>query len=583
MVRQRFRGLFQKYLLVLFMAVAIPLAINAVVEAWFGYRDQRARLDQLLGVQATSAASRIHGFIDDITNELGWLVQLPWTDGPDERRRTDALRLFRQAPAIVSLALFDHAGQERLYVSRVGLNRIDSRTDGSTDPAVVGARSARIWFGDVNYHRGSEPYLTVAISGNRPSVGVVVAEVNLKLIWDVISAIKVGKTGSAFVLDRPGRLIAHPDISLVLRGADEATSKPFQAIRDAIGRAGAGFTTGRDVEGYAIAAAAAPVAGPDWTVVVEQPLSEAFGPIYAALWRTAGLLLAGTIFSGLLAYALAHRMTEPIRLLEEGTERIGAGFFDHRISIKTGDEFQRLAESFNRMGAELALAQEHQERIARLKRFLAPEVANLVDQTGDDSVLEGRHTEVVVVFCDLRGFTSFSAGVAPEQVMSVLSEYYEALGKVITTFGATLISFSGDGLMVLVNAPVPVEEPALTAVDLAVEMQRSVQELIVCWRERGYQIGFGIGLASGPATVGRIGYESRFDYTAIGSVVNLAARLCASAADREILVNDEVAEAVKGRRSLKGLGNRPIKGYDEAIPVFGIVFDASIQGVSRSK
>jgi adenylate cyclase len=107
-VRRRFRGLFQKYLLVLFMAVAIPLAINGVIEAWFGYRDQRARLDQLLGVQATYAAAEIYGFIDSITIELGWLVQLPWTDDPDERRRTDALRLFRQAPAIVSLALLDH-------------------------------------------------------------------------------------------------------------------------------------------------------------------------------------------------------------------------------------------------------------------------------------------------------------------------------------------------------------------------------------------------------------------------------------------------------------------------------------------
>ena len=158
--------------------------------------------------------------------------------------------------------------------------------------------------------------------------------------------------------------------------------------------------------------------------------------------------------------------------------------------------------------------------------------------------------------------------------MSVLSEYYEALGRAITTFAATLISFSGDGLMVLVNAPVPVEEPALTAVDLAVEMQRTVQELIVRWRARGYHVGFGIGLASGSATVGRIGYESRFDYTAIGSVVNLAARLCATAADREILMDAEVAEAVKDRRSLKGLGNRPIKGYDEVMPVFGISFDA---------
>jgi adenylate cyclase len=572
-VRRGFRSLFQKYLFVLFMAVAIPLVINGVVEAWFGYRDQRATVDQLLGVQATSAAGEIHDFLHGITNDLGWLVQLPWTDEPDERRRAEALRLFRQAPAIVSLTLIDHKSLERLYVSRIGLNRIDSRTDRSADPAVTGARSERIWFGDVTYHRGSEPYLTIAVFGNRPSVGAVIAEVNLKLIWDVISAIKVGNTGFAFVLDRPGRLIAHPDISLVLRGAEQATSRPFLAIRDAIDQAGVGFATGR-ADGRDVAAAAAPIAGPDWTVVVAQPMSEAFAPIYGALTRTGVLLVIGTIMAGALAYWLAHRMTEPIRLLEEGTERIRAGHFDHQILIETGDEIERLADSFNRMASDLALAQAHKERIAKLKRFLAPQVADLIDRAGDESVLEGRRTEVVVVFCDLRGFTSFSAGAPPEEIMNVLSEYYETLGRVIAQFAATLISFSGDGLMVLVNAPVPVEEPALKAVDMAVEMQRSVQSLITGWRSRGYDVGFGVGLASGAATVGRIGYENRFDYTAIGSVVNLAARLCASAADREILIDAEVAECIGGRRSLRGLGHRQMKGYDEALPVFGISLNA---------
>jgi adenylate cyclase len=568
-VRERFRGLFQKYLLALFMAVAIPLVINGAIEAWLGYRDQRARLEQLLGVQATFAAAEIHDFIFGITNQLGWLVQLSWTDEPDERRRTDALRAFRLAPAIASLTLLDNKGLERLYVSRIGLNRIESRTDRSTDSALVGARANQIWFGDVSYHRGSEPHLTVAIVGNRPSVGAVIAEVNLKLIWDVISAIKVGKMGHAFLLDRPGRLIAHPDMSLVLRGAEEATSKPFRSIRDAIG-SGGGRADSRDVHGHWVVASAAPVSGPDWTVVLEQPLSEAYAPIYEALWRTASLIVVGTMFAGLLAYALADRMTKPIRLLEVGTERIGAGFLDHRISIETGDELQSLANSFNRMAAELAVAQEQRERIAKLKRFLAPQVADLVDRTGDDSLLDGRRTEVVVVFCDLRGFTAFSAGVEPEAVMSVLSEYYEALGKGITQFAATLVSFSGDGLMVLVNAPVPVEEPALQAVDLAVAMQKSVQDLIAGWRSQGYHVGFGVGLASGSATVGRIGYENRLDYTAIGSVVNLAARLCASAADREILMDAVVATGVRGKRPLEDLGGRQIKGFDEAVPVFRV-------------
>ena len=306
--------------------------------------------------------------------------------------------------------------------------------------------------------------------------------------------------------------------------------------------------------------------------MVEQPLSEAFGPIYAALWRTVGLLLAGAAFSGLLAYVLASRMTKPIHMLEDGTERIGAGQFDHRIHIATGDELQRLAESFNAMAAELAVSQERQERIAKLKRFLAPQVAELVDRKGDDDVLEGRRTEVVTVFGDLRGFTAFSARTAPEEVMSVLSEYYDALGQIITKYGATLTSFSGDGLMLLVNAPVPVAEPALQAVDLAVEMQLCVQKLIVGWHQRGYRIGFGMGLAMGQATVGRIGYESRFDYTAIGSVVNLAARLCASAADREILADATVAEAVKDQRILNPTGMRRIKGYDEEFLVYRVAY-----------
>ena len=570
----QFRRLFQKYFVVLFLAVVIPLALNGASDAWLGYRDQRVELGQLLGVEARSAASRIQGFLDGITGQLGWLVQQPWTEEPDERRHIDALRLLHQVPAIVSLTLVDGSGRERLYVSRIGLNRTESRSDRSTDAAVIGARSAQIWFGDVTYYRGSEPYLTVAVSGNRPSVGITIAEVNLKLIWDVISAIRVGKTGYAFVLDGPGRLVAHPDISLVLRGADDATLTPFQAIRAAVGQVGAGFATGRDGQGKAIAAAAAPVSGPDWTVVVEQPLAEAFGPIYAALWRTGGLLVAGAALAGLLAFILASRMTEPIRRLEEGTQRIGAGKFDHRIEIRTGDELQRLADSFNAMAAELAVSQERQERIAKLKRFLAPQVAELVDRKGDDAVLDGHRAEVVAVFCDLRGFTAFSVKAAPEEIMSVLSEYYDALGRIITRHAATLTSFSGDGLMVLVSAPYPVEEPALRAVDLAVEMQQSVQDLIAGWRAQGYRIGFGVGLAMGPATVGLIGYESRFDYTAIGSVVNLAARLCASAADWEILVDETLAEAVMGRRAVVPLGSRAIKGYDEEMPVFSASFDA---------
>ncbi len=223
-------------------------------------------------------------------------------------------------------------------------------------------------------------------------------------------------------------------------------------------------------------AAMTQVPGVDWSVIVKQPLSEAFAPIYAALWRTLALLVAGAGLAAGLAYWLTSRMIEPIRLLEDGVTKIGAGHFDHRINLKTNDEFERLATRFNEMAGELAVSQERSERINRLKRFLAPQVAELIDRTGDDSVLDGRRVDVVVVFCDLRGFTAFSAQVQPDIIMSVLREYYDTLEKVVSAHEATLVNFTGDGAMVLVNAPVSCSDPALRAVNMACDMQASVQE-----------------------------------------------------------------------------------------------------------
>jgi adenylate cyclase len=564
------RSFFRKYFLALFAAVVVPLLANGGSEAWLGYRDQRARLDERLGLEARAAAGRIEGFVAGIRDQLGWMVQLPWTDGPEDQRRIDALRLLRQVPAISDLTLVDGVSRERLYVSRVGLDRINAGTDRSDDPAVEGARAARVWYGPVRYHHGSEPFMRIAVAGNRAAVGVAVAEINLKLIWDVISAIRVGDTGQAFVLDGPGRLIAHPDIGIVLRGADDPTARTLQELRAAIIGAAGRAATGTDVEGRTVMAAMAPVPGVDWTVVVEQPLVEAFGPIYAALWRTAALLLAGTALSAAFAYWLARRMTGPIRVLEEGTERIGAGQFDHRITITTGDELERLAAHFNNMAKELAVSQERSERIDRLKRFLAPQLAELVERTGESRMLEGQRTEVAVVFCDLRGFTAFSNKAEPEEIIAVLNEYYSMLGAVVTQHEGTLTSFQGDGLMIILNAPIPCPDPALRAVRMATEMQENIQPLIQRWRARGYVIGFGVGLAFGAATVGQIGTGSRLEYTAIGNVVNLAARLCASAADGEILFDVAIAREVGTTLPTIALGTRPLKGYDQQVPVFAV-------------
>ncbi|WP_244749730.1 HAMP domain-containing protein [Mesorhizobium sp. L-2-11] len=564
------RSLFRKYFIALLAAVIVPITASGISNAWFGYRDQRAMLSALLRVEATSAAGKMQSFLDGIRDQLSWTVQQAWNPDAEGQHRLDALRAMRQAPAIVSITLVDSTGVERLHVSRIGLNRMESGSDRSGDPAVAGARSTGLWYGPVMFRNGSEPFLTMAMAGNRKADAFVVAEINLKLIWIVVSEVRVGRSGQAFVLDQTGRLIAHPDISKVLQGTDENTAAARRRLRDEIATAGGEATTARNAENERVVTAMASIPSVGWTMFVEQPQAEAFAPLYASLWRTGGLLLAALILAAALAYWLARRMTGPIRQLEEGTEKIGAGQFDHRIDIATGDELERLAVRFNQMAQELAKSRDRSERIARLKRFLAPQVAELVEKSGDESVLAGQRAEVVPVFCDLRGFTAFSAHAEPDDVMQVLRDYYEALGAIITRYEATLTNFSADGLMVLVNAPVPSAEPALRAVEMAIDMQDAVQHLIAEWRLRGHAVGFGIGLAMGRATVGRIGYEARVDYTAIGNVVNLASRLCSSADDLQILTDDSVACSVGGKIPMVALGARHLKGFDEEVRVYDV-------------
>jgi adenylate cyclase len=559
------RSLFFKYFVTLFVAVVVPLILGAISEAWFGYRDQRLHLNELLQAESRSAADRIQTFIDGIRDQLGWVVQFPWTEGGDDRHKIDAQRLLQQVPAIVSITLVDQTGTERAFVSRLGLNRIGRGDDVSADPAVLGARASKVWYGPVRYRRDSEPYVTIAIAGNRAANGIAIADINLKLIWDVIAAIKVGHTGHAFVVDDSGRLIAHPDISLVLRG--DAGSADFNRLKSIIAAANGSAVVTTDDEGKAVVAASVRAANVGWTVIAQQPVSEAFASIRAALWRSLALIVTGALFAFALAYWLAHRMSGPIRQLEDGVERIGAGQFDHRITISSGDELEQLANRFNEMAEELAVSKEKSERINRLRRFLAPQVAELVEHS-DERLLDGQRREVVAIFGDLRGFTAFSANAEPDAIIAVLAEYYQAVGAVITRHEATLTGFGGDGVMVLVNAPVACENPALRGLRLAIDMQAAVQSLVVGWHAKGHAIGFGVGIATGPAIVGTVGYEGRIDYTAIGSVVNLASRLCGSADDAQILVDPVVAERVKESIALDSLGERPIKGYDHPLHVF---------------
>jgi hypothetical protein len=213
--------LYFKYTLLFVMVVVLALVANGGFEVWFSYQEHKNSLIDIQEQQAVAAADKIEKFITQIESQVGWTTtQLPWTEDTLDRRRFDALRLLRQVPAITELAQVDAAGHEQLKVSRLTMDVVGSGIDYSHKPEFTQAVAHKVYYGPVYFRRESEPYMTLSLAGTRHDTGVSIAQVNLKLIWDVVSKIKVGEHGRAYVVDSAGRLIAHPDLSLVERNTD---------------------------------------------------------------------------------------------------------------------------------------------------------------------------------------------------------------------------------------------------------------------------------------------------------------------------------------------------------------------------
>jgi adenylate cyclase len=210
------------------------------------------------------------------------------------------------------------------------------------------------------------------------------------------------------------------------------------------------------------------------------------------------------------------------------------------------------------------------ERIGRLKRFLPPQIAKLVVSSGDERMLETHRRQVTVLFCDLRGFTAFSEISEPEEVMLVLREYHTALGVLIDKFEGTVERFLGDGLLVIFNDPLPCPDPSMRAVQMAVEMRDEVAKLAVKWNRSGHDIGFGIGIAHGYATLGTVGYERQFQYSVTGKVANLASRLCDEAKNGQILIDVNVFNAVETRADAEFTEELSLKGFSRPVKAFNV-------------
>lgn len=200
------------------------------------------------------------------------------------------------------------------------------------------------------------------------------------------------------------------------------------------------------------------------------------------------------------------------------------------------------------------------DRLGRLKRFLSPEVAELIVSSGDDSFLQSHRRRVAALFCDLRGFTAFAESVEPEEAMEVLQIYHRDMGQLIARYGGMIDHRAGDGIMVIFNDPIPCKDPAHRAVKMAIEMRAHMRTLLEQWQKRDYELGFGVGIAYGYATLGMVGDDTRSDYTANGTVINLASRLCEDAQADQILVTQRTLSEVEGSFDLESLGTREFKG-----------------------
>ena len=347
-------ALFRKYVVLFAAVIGTALVANNLVNVWFTYREYHDDTVRFQKEQAAVAASKISQFIKEIEGQLGWMTHLSWAMQTAEQRELDALRLLRQVPAITELALLDDKGREQLRFSRQAEDRVRSGTDYSSDDRFKVALANKVYYGPVYFRRETEPYMTLAVAGARRDAGVTVAEVNLKHIWDVVSQIRVGRTGRAYVVDAQARLLAHPDISLVLRKTDLSQLSQVKSARAAIGRKiDEPPQTALDLRGERVVSAFAPAEPLRWLVFVELPEKEANAPLYGALARSVVVLLAGLLLAFLMAVFLARRMAVPIQALTSGAARIGAGSLDHRIAITTGDELQALGEQFNRMASQL--------------------------------------------------------------------------------------------------------------------------------------------------------------------------------------------------------------------------------------
>jgi len=371
------RPIATRYAVLLVALLSAALIASGALEIWSSHRDRQAITEALQREKAQSAALVVARFVEDVQRSLDWAtLTAPMIAGEVMGpRRLEFLKLLRLEPAVTTVTLVDANGAEQLHVARITPDRLASGIDLSRVPGFAAARAGRTYFSDVYFAAQTEPYLTIVAPSAARDGSVVMAEVNLKFVWDVIAGIKVGATGYAYVVDAHGRLVSHPDISRVLQMTDMSMLPQVQraaAWHQDNGGAGQGFhATARNLAGAPVLAAHAVIAPLTWTVFVDLPRAEALAPLVESIVRTVLILtvaLALAVAAGIIA---ARRMVAPLAELRGGALRFGAGDLAHRIEVASGDELEDLATQFNEMARQLReIYADLEQRVAERTRDL---------------------------------------------------------------------------------------------------------------------------------------------------------------------------------------------------------------------
>jgi signal transduction histidine kinase len=374
--------LLRRTFLISLLLVSIGLIASGALEIFFSYREKIAALGELQREIAQGAAFKIQQFVDDIEKTMRATTQTQGivTSGLTQDFRFELIKLLKVAPAITEVVAVNTNGREELKVSRVRTTLPDDLKDRSADEPFVKGRAGKSFFSKVYFVRKSEPYMTIAVPIERFAgevIGVLIGEVNLKYIWDVVSAIKVGQAGYAYVVSGDGDLIAHPDISFVL---EKRNLKQLGQVKAALSKQAGPLPAQTNMTGQKVLPAFATISDLGWAVLIERPVSEAYAPLYASTLRTSLLLLVGLGMAILASFLIGRRVVRPIGILREGAARIGSGDLDYRLEIKTGDELQELADEFNRMTAQLQesyanLEQKVEDRTRELTESLEQQTA----------------------------------------------------------------------------------------------------------------------------------------------------------------------------------------------------------------